>query len=130
MVNQQSLKRNYAPTYAITAPARGNFRGFNNRPQNFRGTNNRPFNRAPSNAPNYVNPRFSNPANRNMQRPAPNFSRPFQPRFQNPVPQNNRFPNAVYPNRMDLCFYHRTFGREARNHELPCAWIFPAKNDK
>ena len=41
--------------------------------------------------------------------------------------ENSKFPNPVYPNRMDFCFYHRTFGREARKHELPCAWTFPRR---
>ena len=40
---------------------------------------------------------------------------------------NARFPTPVYPNRLDFCFYHRTFGRDARNHDLPCAWNFPPK---
>ena len=44
-----------------------------------------------------------------------------------PMRGNARFPNPVYPNRMDFCFYHRTFGRDARNHDLPCAWVFPNK---
>ena len=40
---------------------------------------------------------------------------------------NKRFPNPVYANRLDFCFYHRTFGRDAKNHEQPCAWVFPPK---
>ena len=39
-----------------------------------------------------------------------------------------RFPNPVYPDRADFCFYHRMFGRDAKNHDLPCAWVFPSKN--
>ena len=44
--------------------------------------------------------------------------------------QTRRFPTPVFPNRPDFCFYHRMFGRAARNHELPCAWIYPANNNK
>ena len=39
-----------------------------------------------------------------------------------------RFPQPVFPHRMDLCFYHRVFGKDAKKHELPCQWVFPANN--
>jgi len=34
---------------------------------------------------------------------------------------------AVYPNRSDFCYYHRTFGIKAHKCKQPCAWI-PTKN--
>ena len=76
------------------------------------------------------NPRFNSvpPAQNNFQPAANNFRGRAQSAFRgrgNFRQQAQRFPNAVYPNRMDLCFYHRTFGREAKKHEEPCAWIFP-----
>ena len=42
-----------------------------------------------------------------------------------PTAGNARFPTPAFPNRMDFCFYHRMFGKDARNHELPCAWVYP-----
>ena len=40
-------------------------------------------------------------------------------------PRQARFPTPAFPNRMDLCFWHRTFGKNAVRHEQPCAWVYP-----
>ena len=51
-----------------------------------------------------------------------------EPRSRSLNTRPKTFPTPVYPNRMDFCFYHRVFGKDARNHELPCAWKFPPNN--
>ena len=74
------------------------------------------------------NEQFQQQQTADMQQRTQSEDRNFAPQ----QPRNNTrprtFPAPVYPNRLDFCFYHRTFGRDARNHELPCAWIFPANN--
>ena len=34
-----------------------------------------------------------------------------------------RYPNAPYPHRTDLCFYHQAFGKDALKCNVGCAWV-------
>ena len=34
-----------------------------------------------------------------------------------------RYPDALYPHRLDLCFYHQAFGKNALKCNQGCAWI-------
>ena len=34
-----------------------------------------------------------------------------------------RYPNAPYPQRLDLCFYHQAFGKDAFKCNIGCGWI-------
>ena len=34
----------------------------------------------------------------------------------------SRYPNAPFPHRCDLCFYHQAFGKDALKCNIGCAW--------
>ena len=74
------------------------------------------------------NPRYPTSQVYNWRGGANNTQRNFAPRTGITDMQPKRFPAPAFPNRPDLCFYHRMFGREARKHELPCSWVFPLNN--
>ena len=91
-------------------------------------------------SPNF-NPRFNTSSTPPQQAFRPRFpltagQQNTRPYAQNRNPRGNltqgakRFPQPVYPNRTDLCFFHRTFGKDAVKHEEPCAWIYPKQENK
>ena len=74
------------------------------------------------------NPRFQQPQTFNTQRNSVSPNRQIVQRTRSEGGNDGRFPPAVFPHRTDFCFYHRTFGKDARKHEYPCAWVFPSGN--
>ena len=116
---ETTVQQDYSHTYNVsTQPTNSNLR---NNLNNFKGRGNgRPFRGSAS-----VGPR----ANNIQQRPYQNrYNFNMRNAAAQPSTSNGpRFPAPAYPNRADFCFYHRMFGQNARNHDLPCAWIFPSK---